>query len=245
MKFSVLLIVPAILLASTEAFAEAPAPAQVLLFNGTGSSPTEVTALESILVSMNLSYSTATTAQMNAITEAELKAYKLFLMPGGNSIQMGDYLTRAATALVHQGVMNDGVSYLGICAGAFMGGYSDIYNTFDLTGGVYFDFYKDYYRGVVDEILPVSFANASPLQIVWWSGPELSTFGNVVAKYPDGTTAIAEKALGSSFVLLSGVHPDAPLNWVYGFTVAEHTATVNYTKGMITAAMTKSLLQHF
>ena len=61
----------------------------ILLFIGTGTSASDVAAVETILGAKKLTYSTANSSQLNALTEAQLKAYKLLIVPGGNSITIG------------------------------------------------------------------------------------------------------------------------------------------------------------
>src|SRR5437899_397394 len=96
----------------------------VLLYIGTGTSAPDVSAVKAILGTNKLTYATATTSQLNAMSETQLKAYKLLIVPGGNSITIGNSLTAATTTNIRNAVQKDGMHYLGICAGAFFGGYS-------------------------------------------------------------------------------------------------------------------------
>src|SRR5215470_8618324 len=61
----------------------------ILLFNGTGASPNDVTAVELILNEHHLNYSTANSLQMNDMSESRLRAYRLLIVPGGNFVTMG------------------------------------------------------------------------------------------------------------------------------------------------------------
>ena len=149
-----------------------------------------------------------------AMTETQLKAYTLLIVPGGNSITISDNLSRDAVINIQNAVAS-GLHYLGICAGSFFGGYS-IYNGVDLTSGVWFNFYADEYRGIHKEPVEISFSAGGPLDIYWQDGPQLSGWGNIIGKYPDGTPAIVEGQYGSGWVILSGVHPEAPANWRTG-----------------------------
>src|SRR5215470_16669772 len=119
-----------------------PAAQPILLFNGTGTSSTDVSAVEAILAGLGVGYELADSAQLNAMTEPRLAGYKLLIIPGGNSISIGQNLTAATATAIRGAVQDYGVHYLGICAGAFFGGFSD-YNGADLTAGVSFDFYTD------------------------------------------------------------------------------------------------------
>jgi len=75
--------------------------AQVLLFNGTGTIANDVKAVETILSSLGLSYATADSSQLDDMSESDLKAYKLLIVPGGDSITIGENLHSSATENVH------------------------------------------------------------------------------------------------------------------------------------------------
>jgi hypothetical protein len=230
---------------------------QILLYDGAGASSSDVAALEAILFSLSLKYDKANETDMNDATEAQLKTFKLILWPGGNSITMQDALKPTTTALVHQVVLNDEVHYMGICAGAFIGGWSSYGGGgFNLTGGVYYDFYSAY-PGILYGMEQISIAGSGTKRdLVWWEGPQLSghngSFGFTVAKYPTGVPAIVEHVVGTKgFVLLSGVHPEAPESWreTKGFANLPDTdgyaPDVTYAKVLITAALNGALLTHY
>jgi len=216
----------------------------VLLYNGTGTSSTDVAAVEAQLTTLKLTYATANTSQLDAMTETQLNAYKLFIVPGGNSITIGDNLSKNATTNVRNAVSN-GLHYLGICAGGFFGGYS-IYNGLDLTSGAWFNFYADYFKGINKEAVEISFPASSKLDIYWQDGPQFTGWGNIVGKYPDGTPAIVEGSYGKGFVILSGVHPEAPASWRIGMTFTTSLAVdLAYADTLITSALNGTSLPHF
>lgn len=66
--------------------------AQILLFNGTGTSPNDVTALETILKGKNVNYSKVNSSQLNAMSESRMREYGLLIVPGGNFIDIGNGL---------------------------------------------------------------------------------------------------------------------------------------------------------
>jgi len=118
-----------------------PAAEPVLLYNGTGASSSDVSAIEAVLHTQGIGYATADSSELNGMSEAQLAGYKLIIVPGGNSITIGQSLTPQTTSAIRGAVTQYGTHYLGICAGAFFGGYS-IYNGVDLTGGVAFNFLR-------------------------------------------------------------------------------------------------------
>src|SRR5262249_36235287 len=105
----------------------------ILLFNGTGTSPNDVAAVGTNLNNNHLNYSTVDSSQLNDMSESQLRAYRLLIVPGGNFINIGSNLKTTTTANIHDAVQC-GLNYLGICAGGFFAGYS-IYNTLNLTSG--------------------------------------------------------------------------------------------------------------
>src|SRR5713226_3472049 len=76
----------------------------ILLFNGAGTSPNDVKAIESILKSSKLSYSTVDSQQLNGASESQLLSSQLLIIPGGNFIDMGRGLSLETFAKVRSAV---------------------------------------------------------------------------------------------------------------------------------------------
>jgi hypothetical protein len=222
-----------------------PAAEPVLLFNGTGTSSSDVAAVEAVLGTLGVGYKTADSSQLNAMSEQQLAGYKLMIVPGGNSITIGQSLTGETASAIRGAVEDYGLHYLGICAGAFFGGYS-IYNGVDLTSGVWFDFYADENKGIHVEPVLISFPGSAPLDVYWQDGPQLSGWGAVVAKFPDGTPAITEGQSGKGFVMFTGVHLEAPESW-RGSMVFTTPVSVDlaYAGTVMQAALNGTPLPHF
>src|SRR6266576_5414964 len=118
----------------------------ILLFNGTGTSPNDVKAVEALLKERRLQYATMNSGQLNSMSESQLLAYHLMIVPGGNYISMGNSLTPTTTTNIHNAVQG-GLNYLGICAGGLLAGNAAC-NSLNLTSGVRFGFYADVNRGI-------------------------------------------------------------------------------------------------
>jgi glutamine amidotransferase-like uncharacterized protein len=218
--------------------------APVLLFNGTGTSPNDVAAIEAILESNHLNYSTVNSSQLNEMGEAQIRLYRLLIVPGGNFIDIGNSLTSSTTANIRNAVQN-GVNYLGICAGGFFAGNSG-YNGLNLTSGVRFSFYAAEGQGIRKAAVAIAGAGAPTLDQYWEDGPEFTGWGAVVGKYPDGTPAIVEGTVGSGWVILTGVHPEAPASWRRGMNFITPASVDNaYAGTLIHAALNRSSLSHF
>ena len=219
-------------------------PASILLFSGAGTSPGDVAALENILRSHHFTYSMVDSSQLNAMSESQLQTYRLLLVPGGNFVEMGKSLMPGTPGNV-RGAVASGLNYLGICAGAFLAGNSP-FNGLNLTNGVSFPFYSAEGRGIRKAALWIQTAGEPPLQHYWEDGPALTGWGDVVGMYPDGTPAIVEASVGAGWVILSGIHPEAPESWRRGMEFRTPARIANaYTAKLIDAALHRKRLAHF
>ena len=218
--------------------------APILLFNGAGTSPGDVSALEKILSRDHLNYSTVDSRQLNGMTELRIREYHLLIVPGGNFEHIGNSLTSGTTANIHNAVQS-GLNYLGICAGAFFAGKLP-YNGLNLTSGLRFGFYAAERRGIRKAAVAIIDAEGQTLDQYWEDGPQLTGWGAVVGKYPDGTPAIAEGTFGNGWVILTGVHSEAPASWRAGMDF-KTSATIDNAYGatLIRAALNRELLPHF
>ncbi|MEA2164845.1 MAG: hypothetical protein QOK37_2972 [Thermoanaerobaculia bacterium] len=224
-----------------------PAPnrnAPILLFNGTGTSPNDVAAIETILEARHLDYATVNSEQLNGMSEPQLLAHRLLVVPGGNFLTMGSSLTPRTAATLHRAVQR-GLNYLGICAGGFLAGHGS-YNSLNLTSGVRFGFYSAEDRGIRKAAVTITSIGAPPLQHYWEDGPQFTGWGAVVGKYPDGTPAIVEGMSGKGLVILSGVHAEAPEGWRHGMSFVTPASEDNaYAATLIEAALHGTRLPHY
>jgi glutamine amidotransferase-like uncharacterized protein len=214
----------------------------ILLFNGEGASAGDAAAFEALFARAHLNYATANSDDLKSLSEAELRAHRLLIIPGGNFIDIGNGLTPAASANIRNAVRN-GLNYAGICAGAFMAGSSPP-NAVNLTG-VRFPFYGAENRGIRKTAVVIRTPGEPPLDQYWEDGPQLSGWGDVVSKYPDGTPATVQGAFGKGWVVLTGIHPEAPASWrrdmVFATSVADDNA---YAERLIRAALNRTPLPH-
>ena len=227
-------------------FATSIGAGPVLLFTGTGTSSNDVAAIKEILNSTRLSYSPIDTFQLNRMTESQIAGYRLFIVPGGNFVEMGNGLTPGAIANVRNAV-NGGMNYLGICAGGFLAGSFPAPNqSFNLTSGVKFGFYSAEKNGIRKGAVTITSAEGQALDQYWEDGPQFTGWGQVVGKYPDGTPAIVQGTVGKGWVVLIGIHPEAPASWRRGMTF--HTpvsADTEFAQRLIVAALNHVALPHY
>jgi glutamine amidotransferase-like uncharacterized protein len=240
------LILLAVSTACVSSRAGAPGKADVLLFAGVGTSRNDVESIEAILNRSHISYSLVNSSQLNGMATSALSAYRLLIVSGGDFVDMGNSLTVGTTAKVRNAVKG-GLHYLGICAGGFLAGrFPAPYKSFDLSSGVKFGFYSAEGNGTRKAAVRITTAEGPALDQYWEDGPELSGWGEVIGKYPDGTPAIVEGAVGKGWVILSGVHAEAPASWrrgiAFGTAVSADTA---YARTLIVAALSRIPLPHY
>jgi glutamine amidotransferase-like uncharacterized protein len=167
----------------------------------------DVAALERVLQDHHFSSVRASSRQLNAMGKAELLAYRLLIVPGGNFEEIGNGLASTTAATIRDAV-HGGLNYLGICAGAFFAGDSP-YNGLNLTEGVRFNFYALEDQNIRKAEVAIAVAGSSTFDHYWEDGPKFTGWRDVVGKYPDGTPAIVEGTAGEGWAILVGVHPEA------------------------------------
>ena len=234
----------------------------ILLFTGTGTTSGDRAALENVITSnLTLDYDTVTSACLDAMSVANMVAYKLLIIPGGNSITIGDYFKGTNTlAHIKTAVRTYGLHYLGVCAGAFLVSYAGgtPYNDINLLNGIWFNLFTDSSCGTNATKLcteTLSLADGSTIVVYWEDGPQLTTqggtWGTVVAKYPNGQPAIIQGFAGNGWTLLQGVHPEAPRSWVCGtgctcaFPHTTEAEDFAYSATLISAALNGTVLPHY
>jgi glutamine amidotransferase-like uncharacterized protein len=218
--------------------------APIILFNGTGTSPNDVEAIKNILSSNNLDFILVNSVQLNELDTSLLKKYKLIIIPGGNFIDIGKSFTSETTKSIQKAV-HQGLNYLGICAGGFLAGNTRN-NSFNLTKDVQFKFYSAEDKGVRKMAVAITNADGTLIEQYWEDGPQFSGWGEVVSKYPDGTPATVQGSYGSGWVVLTGIHSEAPESWRKEFHFSTSIENSHkYAIRLINAALEKTAMSHF
>jgi hypothetical protein len=111
---------------------------------------------------------------------------------------------------------------------------------------VRFGFYSVEEKGIRKAAVPITLVGGPTLDQYWEDGPQLAGWGAAVGKYPDGTPAIAQGRLGKGWILLSGVHPEAPASWRKGMNFSTSAELDNaYAETLIYAALDGKSLPHY
>ena len=218
--------------------------ASTLLFCGRGTSHDDVAQIAKVLDEKGIAYDTANSAQLNEMSEQQLLRYRLIIVPGGNYITIGNHLTAETTRRIRNAV-RQGLNYFGICAGGLLAGNAGS-NSLDLASGVRFGFYEAVNRGIHKAAVPIACSGTPVIEHYWEDGPQFSGWGLVVGKYPDGTPAIAEGAVGDGWVILCGVHPEAPESWRTDISFSTNAREANeYAGTLVDAALNRRSLPHY
>jgi glutamine amidotransferase-like uncharacterized protein len=218
--------------------------APIILFNGTGTSPNDVEAIKNILSSNHLDFVLVNSDQLNRFDTNQLKQYKLIIIPGGNFIEIGKNLTAKTTRNI-QTAVHGGLNYLGICAGGFLAGNTGN-NSFNIAGNIPFKFYSAEDKGIRKTAVAVVNADGVTIEHYWEDGPQFSGWGQVVSKYPGGSAATVQGNYGAGWVLLTGIHAEAPESWRKEFHFSTSIAESHqYITKLIKAAMEKTAMPHF
>ncbi|AZZ35272.1 hypothetical protein CIK05_00125 [Bdellovibrio sp. qaytius] len=226
---------------------------KVLLFNGQGISTSDWQTTQSILKTMRLETQVVNSAQLEQMTVEDLKKFALIIVPGGHSSGISSGLTGAARVRVRQAVRDYGVSYLGICAGAWAAvgteantdtatsfGFAAIY------GSHLANWWPDGNTNAVAAVVPVQFADGKNRQLVWYGGPATPEWaGGVVARYSNGKAAISQAYSGKGFVVLTGPHPEAPQGWRNTAGYDSDGLDYDIAQELITSALTRTPMAHY
>jgi hypothetical protein len=219
-----------------------------MLFVGDGTWATEVTSYEAILSNHGISYQTATSAQLDAMTLTQLTQFGMFIFPGGTGSTQANSVSAQTHANLRAAVQTYGVSYLGTCAGAFIAvapapaAGQDVSYGFGIVNGPLLNEYSGPGTTADYESTLETFATGSAwgptLPVLWYGGPVTPNEG-VIAKYPTGDPAISEMWSGNGFVVLSGVHPTMTTADLDSLGVTPDTDDTSLAWALMNAALTQ------
>jgi glutamine amidotransferase-like uncharacterized protein len=193
----------------------------VLLFNGAGISTSDWQTTEKIVKGMGLTYKLVNSAGLDAMSVDDMAKFGMFLVPGGHAGGITSGLKATTRVRVRQAVRDRGVAYLGICAGAFVavesgaeGDQTTSYG-FPVVEGAHMPvWWPNGNTSAIAAVVPVTFADGSKRQLVWYGGPATPEWsGGVIARYANGKPAMSQTTFHKGFVVISGPHPEAPQGW--------------------------------
>ena len=197
-------------------------PVGALIYHGVATAYGDDEAIEGILDTLGISYQEASSDELNDMTLDHLSQFRMIVWPGGYAGQMSRSLTAATRDRIRLAVQERGVSFVGICAGAFIAvspaaepGAEGPSWGLSLIAAETLPYYHLEDEGVDYAMVDLDFARGPRRSLVWWGGPTLPEVTNgVIARYRDNhLPAMIQTWSGKGFVILSGPHPEAPLSW--------------------------------
>jgi hypothetical protein len=220
-----------------------------LLFTGSGTWGTEVTALGDILTKNGATFKEVGSSEMDAMSVDELAKFGVIIFPGGAGGTEASGLTAQTHANLRAAVQERGVSYIGFCAGAFIaqapapapGG--DVSYGLGIVDGPVLD-YPSEFGGDGEFMTQLSFADGSTKSVLWYGGPASPNQG-VIARYPGGEPAISELWSGKGFVVISGPHPAIAGSTLSSLGMSTENTDTELAWKLIHAAMTQQPLASF
>ncbi|MEO5583417.1 MAG: BPL-N domain-containing protein [Saprospiraceae bacterium] len=96
----------------------------------------------------------------------------MIIIPDGNFIDIGKNLTKEISANIQKAVQ-EGLNYLGICAGGFLAGNTRN-NSFNISNDVQFKFYSMKDKGIRKDAVVITNADGSIIEHYWEDGPQCS-----------------------------------------------------------------------
>jgi hypothetical protein len=123
---------------------------------------------------------------------------------------VGNGLTLGSSVKIRRAV-HSGVNLPGNLRWGFPAGDSP-YDGLNLTG-VRFGFYSAEGQGTRKAAVPITPVGGPTQEHYWEDGPQLSGWGKVSAECPDDTPAAVQGSSGKGWLVLAGLHPEAPESW--------------------------------
>jgi glutamine amidotransferase-like uncharacterized protein len=195
---------------------------KALVYAGRGTAVAEANVYADILAEHGVESDMADEYSLPDLSLDELAAYDVLVWPGGYATQQSNALDVATRERVREAVRERGLGFVGVCAGAFIAG---VYGNLPEWGlrliPSDFPYYYLEQQGVSAAMVNLTFSDGSQRDIVWYGGPQLNGFGQVVARYPNGDSAIGQNWSGAGLVVLSAGHPDAPESWRSSFGLSD------------------------
>jgi glutamine amidotransferase-like uncharacterized protein len=179
-------------------------------------------AITRILDDHQVSYDTWDSDQFNTMTSQDFVKYGTIIWPGGYAGRMSHSLTVEARERIRKAVTEEGVGFVGFCAGAFIAitppaAPNELGPAWGLSiiPGDLLPYYHLEDEGTDNAIVKIQLPNNQARSLIWWGGPYFPDYPQgVIARYGDtGQSAIIQTWAGKGFVILSGPHPEAPQNW--------------------------------
>jgi len=201
-----------------------------LIYHGVATAFGDVESIGGILDHLGISYQDVTSEELNRMSLEDLSQFGMIVWPGGYAGQMSRSLEPSTRDRIRRAVQERGVSFVGICAGAFIAvspaapkGAEGPDWGLSIISTETLPYYHLEDEGVDYSLVDLDLPQGDKLGVVWWGGPTLPEVSHgVIARYGDNhQPAVIQTQAGLGFVILSGPHPEAPASWRSKLGLAE------------------------
>lgn len=193
--------------------------ADFVIYNGYGIDTTGTDALVQIIKAQGLTSRVIAEDEFNGMTSADFARFGTFIWPGGGNDEIDSALEPEARTNLRRAILEKGLNYVGICAGAFIavGPKTALDETpawgLALIEGNYLRNYSTV-DGERETMVATNFPDGSTRELMLWTGPYFDTTAQVIARYAaDAKPAMVQAKINDSLIVLSGPHPEAPELW--------------------------------
>lgn len=187
----------------------------VLIYGGVLSWNDEIDSIKGLLTAQNKTYVEYNDAKMNSLSLEDLKGFSLVIFPGGNSDRVSENLTPETKRHLRDAIVENGLNYLGLCAGAWLVispepiEQANHYG-FQLQRGPWLQQTSFHHEKLEFKIVQALLPGGVSRRLLWFGGPITPEIpGGVIARYSDGSPAATQMRTGKGFVIISGLHPTA------------------------------------
>ncbi len=178
-------------------------PAKMLIYSGSGTWAAEVSDTKQNLDALGIQYEVK-----NSLSGVDYNQYAAIFMPGGNAGTEGLGIGNSELGRLSAAV-NNGLNYLGNCAGAFLAGRSGGNGLNMVNQNI--DYVPDYnskYGGGAQIATPVKLWDGTTRDLMFYGGPGLDGVqGRTLGTFSNGTAGIKSFQQGSGQVILDAFHP--------------------------------------
>lgn len=141
----------------------------------------------------------------------------VWIQPGGNAIEVSDHLGVEKLSLIRNFVSRGG-GYIGFCAGGFLADVTvDDAGLKPGLGIIPVSAYEYLENDTQAQVLPILW-EGFPKHLFFQEGAAfasgLKDRVQVIATYSEGAAAVIQAVFGKGIVIASGVHPEAPEQWL-------------------------------
>lgn len=177
-------------------------PQKALIFTGSGTWSSEISAIKNNLDSLGIGYET--TSNLSGV---DYSGYGAIIFPGGQATTQYNAIGSYEASRLKEAI-GGGLNYYGACAGAFLAGEYGSWGLGIIDEALNYPS-QVYYGGggQVETNMNLKWGNDPSQGILFYGGPGLEGVGTTLAEFDSGEDSIVSTDYGSGHIILSAGHP--------------------------------------